>query len=338
MNRPSLVAALLALLLSSPALAAAPEDAISIPAGPAIVGRDGGPAEEAPAHPVRLRAYRIGRHEVSNADFLSHLREHGGFGTLEGQPYLGSLELALEGLAQLEREQGGPLSKVEASLEPQVRARWQATIAAVRAATGEDARAGIAGLSLEPHRERLRREAELPVRWLTWRDARVYCRAAGGDLPTEAQWERAARGKGGRAYPFEGAWEAGRCPIGLEAPAPVDAHSDCATPEGARGMAGNVWEWTLDWYDAGYFARSPAADPTGPEGLPEGRLPPPDPEAMLLRTPGQGRETDTRKVLKGGGYASPSDHRARFDARSTRRSPLAPGEAHPDVGLRCVWP
>ena len=114
--------------------------------------------------------------------------------------------------------------------------------------------------------------SDLPVVGVSWLDCQAYCswRTSGGDpvrLPTEAEWERAARGGvEGRRYPWGDdipAWipESGRGP--LAGPWPVSLGEPNAF--GLHGIAANVHEWCADWYSAGYYASSPERNPAGPE-------------------------------------------------------------------------
>ena len=109
--------------------------------------------------------------------------------------------------------------------------------------------------------------ADHPAVYVTWAQANAYCLWAGGRLPTEAEWEKAARGdKDTRSFPWgEGLDPAKANFVGVRGDtAPVGSYPDGASPYGVLDMAGNVWEWVMDWYAADYYANSPESNPTGP--------------------------------------------------------------------------
>ena len=147
--------------------------------------------------------------------------------------------------------------------------------------------ARAAGVSLPPENlNPLFSDDRQPVVGVTWTEAGAYCRWRGGRLPTEAQWEKAARGTDGRTYPWgeeapNGDYAVmdlgGRCgrtnwanpsagPVSGEFchTMPVGSRPRGASPYGLLDMAGNAWEWCSDWYDDTYYGRSPGEEPTGP--------------------------------------------------------------------------
>ncbi len=228
--------------------------------------------DETPAHEVQVGDFWLDQHEVTNSQFVLFLNE-------EGNQEEGGVTWLEDGSS------AALIEEVDGIFQPKA---------------GFEAR---------------------PVIELSWYGANAYCQWIGGRLPTEAEWEYAARGSDGRIFPWGNEFDGtqlnycdSNCEFdhkdeavddGYARTAPVVSY-DSQSWVGAYDLAGNVWEWTADWYDSDYYDDSPTVNPTGPiDG--------------------------SNKVLRGGSWdGSP------FNVRGANRDRNTPVFRNFFVGFRCA--
>jgi formylglycine-generating enzyme required for sulfatase activity len=258
---------------------------VFVPEGNFIMGSNNGPDYEKPEHAVWLDAFWIDQNEINNSQYINFVNESNYKTDAEIAHWSYMLEMA-----------SGKWIKVTG-------VNWKHPYGPKSDLIG-----------LENH----------PVSYMSWNDAYAYCKWAGRRLPSEAEWEKAARGTDNRIYPWGNqspngdllnfadknisiGWANKLIDDGYSYSSPVGQYPEGASPYGALDMAGNVWEWVNDWYDPDYYlSQSIWRNPIGPS-------------------------TQSGRVLRGGSW-----YDSAIVTRSTFRLGYYPMDGYAYYGFRCA--
>ncbi len=288
-----------------------------IPGGRFRLGAAGQLPEEQEATGVRIRPFCLQTHEVTNREFTVFVAATG-YRTVAERPL--SQEQFPE-LSAAERRPGSVVFRPPSGSGPIEELSWWQWVPGAdwRHPQGPDS--GIAGLE------------EHPVVQVALEDAEAYARWAGGELPSEAQWEFAARGglrdqvfswgntwKPGLANTFQGEFPGGdSAEDGHAGTAPVGAYP--ANGYGLFDMTGNVWEWTADWYRPDHSGAAGGLDPRMSRQA----------DSSDPREPGVAKH-----VIKGGSFLCSPDYCSRY--RPAAREAESPDTGTSHIGFRLVYP
>jgi formylglycine-generating enzyme required for sulfatase activity len=246
--------------------------------------------DEHPQRKVFLDAYMIDTYEVTNVQFKEFILKtkrllpyewgHNGYG------------LTLEEAARMDLEKLRKIAADDFKLDMDTRSMDRAAL--MQAMKKEQAKRDV-----------------FPVSGISWDYANEYCKWRGQRLPTEAEWEKAARGPDGFEFPWGNEWNVTKTNTGddsnwEEGYAPVGSYPQNKSPYGAYDMAGNVWEWTASWYD-----RYPGS---------------------TLDNPDFGQKF---RVIRGGS-GSVGHYALSYFFRTATRQIAAPDMWGEDLGFRCV--
>jgi sulfatase modifying factor 1 len=296
---------------------------VELPAGLFMMGSDDHYAEEAPVHAVMVDSFAIDRFPVTNRDFAAFVEDTGWttFAEIPPDPldYPGAPIEMLQPASLVFTPPPGPVPLGD------IRHWWNyATGANWKSPRGP----GSTLDGLWDH----------PVVHVAWADVLAYSRWAGAEIPTEAEWEYAARGGRESAYAWGDEFEPGgrsmantwqgefpwnnRKPEGERYTSPVGSYDP--NDFGLYDMIGNTWEWTQDWWSTDAVVTRSCCAPKNPRG---GEL-----EASF--DPAQPRIRIPRKVLKGGSHLCAPSYCRRYRPAARHAQPVDTSTSH--VGFRCI--
>ncbi len=305
----------------------APDGMVWVPAGQFVMGKDGS-GDEGPAHSVKLDGFWMDSKEVTNRQFKKFVTETGYVTTAEKPPVISGIkpgygaedmkilpEFNKPGSLGYQEGLGtGDFDKVAGAYS------WAKYII------------GASWMHPEGPDSSIDDRMEHPVVHVSWDDAMAYCKWAGKSLPTEAQWEYAARGGlKGKTYPWgnernpEGKWLnniwQGEFPVentatdGFPKTAPVGSFPP--NDFGLHEMSGNVWEWCSDYYRFDYYSNSPKRNPQGPSDS----LDPQEPHLI-------------KRVQRGGSFMCSDSYCVAYRMSARGKGEASSGAFH--TGFRCV--
>jgi formylglycine-generating enzyme required for sulfatase activity len=301
-----LAALFTSVLATAVAAAEAPENMVLIPAGSFIMGSDvkddKGKAQEfgtikpwfkdeTPKHKQQVDAFWIDKYEVTNSQYRDFVVTNNYWipNGWEKNGYLLTREILK--FANLERLKKLATDTFKLDLDT-TKMKYDELLDAI-----------------VKHQHKF---DNLPVTGVTWFQSRDYCAALGKRLPTEAEWEKAARGTDGREYPWGDEWDETRLNIGAgdgweNGVAPVGSYPTGVSPYGVFDMAGNVMEWTADWYKP-----YPGSD---------------------YKSEDYGEK---QRVVRGGGWGGLGHYVISHFYRTAYRFNMRPDYTFVDLGFRCA--
>lgn len=312
LNRSRIIFLAIAGILSLPSIAAEPKKlatapVVQIPAGEFSMGSNKtektntvgefGNAkpwylDEHPEHKIALPAYHLDEHEVTNAEYRDYV-----IATLSAPPqnWLSNGYILSQNQDKLSKVEVAKLRELAVKVfKLDIDTRDMAQQALVNAI-----------------KKKFTYQNNLPVVFVTWYQADAYCKWAGKRLPTEAEWEKAAKGSTNNEFPWGNEWKQGMSNTGEESwedgVAPVKSYTSDRSEYGLFDMAGNVSEWTADWYK-GY----PGSDYTSKDF------------------------GEKFKVVRGAAWGGEGHYALRLFQRTAYRFNQPPNEAFNDVGFRCA--